>query len=374
MPDRPCITHIITGLEVGGAERALHVLLTGGLQRTFDNRVISLAGPGHYGPILAAEGIPVGCLGMQPGRPGPRQIWELRRMIHQNPPDLIQGWMYHGNLAATAAGRLVSVPTKVAWNIRRSREAAEDMRVSTNAIVRIGSWLSSWPDAILYNSVRSRNQHESDGYAANCAHVIPNGFDTVRWRPEPLAATRLRQELALAEDVRIIGFVARSHPDKDPGNLFHAYARIAEKFPSWHLVCVGKGLADVASGKLDPSRVSFLGERWDMPQVMPGFDLLCLSSQVEGFPNVLGEAMACGVPCVSTDVGDAIPILGKTGWAVPPRNSAALADALSQAMMQPMEDLRIRGQTARQRIIDYYSLHSVIEHYRILYTTLLGEC
>ena len=120
------ITHIITGLNVGGAERALHTLLTGGLQGPFDNRVISLMGEGHYGPLLRDAGVPVTCLGMSPGQPSPAAIMRLRRSLRDAPSDIIQGWMYHGNLAASLAARLLPQRPKVAWNVRVSLESLPD--------------------------------------------------------------------------------------------------------------------------------------------------------------------------------------------------------------------------------------------------------
>lgn len=365
------ITHIITGLNIGGAERALHNLLAGGLQKYFDNRVISLTGMGHYGPLLVEAGITVASLDMT--RPSLATLWRLRQAIRAQQPDLAQGWMYHGNLAASVGRRFGEMGTKLAWNIRCSREGSEQLKGMTNAMVRLGGWVSSGPDAIIYNSVRSLEQHEAEGYASASAEVIPNGFDTAKWYPDPAAAVRLRQELGLAGNVRIIGFVARAHPEKDPANLFQAYMQMAQQFQDCHLVCVGKGLVDIAPPGLDLSRVSFLGERYDIPRIMSGFDLLCLTSQVEGFPNVIGEAMACAVPCVSTDVGDAAMIVGETGWIVPPRNSEALADALLKAIGQPESERALRAKAARQRIIDHYSLPLLVDRYRNLYTKLLGD-
>jgi len=366
------ILHVITGLNVGGAERALHSLLTGGLQNHFDNRVLSLTGPGHYGPLLEDAGIAVTALNISAGVPTPGDLWHLRSAIRATSPDLIQGWMYHGNLATTAARWLDGRPTTVVWNVRRGRDDIDEMKASTNHVVKICGWLSSDANAIIYNSVRSRTQHEAENFSGSAAHVIPNGFDIDLWRPDDTAAIRLRHKIGLPADKLIVGYVARAHPEKDPANLFSAFARVAQSNSSCHLVCVGAGLAEVAPRDLDLSRVSFLGERHDMATITPAFDLFCLSSCVEGFPNVLGEAMACGVPCITTDVGDAAEIVRETGWVAPPRDSPALAAALLQALTLPLEKRKELGIAARLRVEANYSLPSIVSRYVALYGDLLS--
>ncbi len=365
------IVHIITGLGAGGAERALHSLLSGGLQDRFHNHVISLTGESHYGPLLRDAGISVSALGMVPGRPGPSALWNLRRLVRATSPDLIQGWMYHGNLAASLARYFGGRGTRLAWNIRMSREGGAATKGSTNALIRLGARVSTQPDAILYNSIRSRTQHEAEGYARDRGRVMVNGFDTGKWCPDSDAAPRLRQRIGVPPGKRLVGYVARAHPHKDPANLFAAFVRGAARDPASHLVCVGSGLAEAAPADLDRSRVSFLGEISDIHRIMPAFDVLCLSSAVEGFPNVIGEAMACAVPCVSTDVGDAARIVGDTGWIVPPGDSTALADALLRALACADDELISRGAAARDRIVSDYSLTAAVAAYDALYTQLL---
>lgn len=368
-----CVVHIITGLNVGGAERALYSLVTGGLQAHFNNHVISLMDDGHYGPLLREARIPVTSLNMRMGLPMPVALWHLRKAIRATSPDLVQGWMYHGNLAASVAKRFAGGDTRLAWNIRLSREGAGEMKATTNSVVRIGAHLSQRVDAILYNSARSRSQHEAEGFAMKRGSVIPNGFDTQKWCPDSSTAINLRQELNLPGERMLIGFVARAHIQKDLPNLFTAFEWLAAQNHNCHLICVGRGLEEAAPLNLDRSRVSFLGQRTDVPQIMPAFDLLCLSSSVEAFPNVIGEAMACGVPCITTDVGDAAAIVGETGWIVPPRNSQALAEALLQALTMPKMEQRRRSIAARRRIEENYSLSSAIGKYVSLYSSLLGH-
>lgn len=364
------ITHVITGLNVGGAERALHTLLTHGLEGPFENHVISLMGLGHYGPLLERAGIPVTCLNMNPGRPSPRALWRLRAAIRAHPPRIIQGWMTHGNLSASLARRLFQPHAAVAWNSRWSLEGLAQASVSTRTLTRLGARLSSGPEAILYNAQRSRRQHAEIGYSELCAHHLPNGFDTGRLQPDARARAAVRAELGLSEVDRVIGFVGRGHTEKDPANLFQAFARVALQNPRAVLVAVGRDLDQFG---VPSDRVILTGQRNDVPCLMQGFDLFCLSSRVEGFPNVIGEAMATGVPCVTTDVGDAAAIVGDTGWVVPPLNSDALARALIEAIETPPEELRALGAAARARIEDEFSIASVVAKYIALYERLIEE-
>lgn len=364
------ITHIITGLDVGGAERALHMLLTNGLEGPFRNHVMSLMGPGHYGSLLEQAGIPVTCLHMRPGRPSLRALWRLRAAIRAHQPQLIQGWMTHGNLSASLARRLFQPRAALGWNIRWSLEWLAQASASTRVLTRLGVWLSSSPEAILYNAQRSRCQHSEIGYSDGRAHHLPNGFDTIRWQPDATARAAVRAELGLSERDRVIGFVGRGHPEKDPASLFQAFSQVAALNPRAVLVATGRDL-DRFEGP--GGRIILTGQHNNVPRLMQSFDLFCLSSRVEGFPNVIGEAMATGIPCVTTDVGDAAVIVGNTGWVVPPRDCDALARALIEAINTPPEELRARGAAARARIEAEFSIASVVEKYIALYERLIEE-
>lgn len=364
------ITHIITGLNVGGAERALNNLLTGGLRDRFENRVISLMDEGAYGRVLRDEGIDVTCLYMARGHFSPIAAVQLLRIVKAHQPAIVQGWMYHGNLAASFARRFSAPNAALSWNIRTSLEGAHETAYSAKAMLQLSLPLSKGADAIIYNSYKSRQQHESVGYAALSGTLIPNGFDTAHWKPNPSAKASLARALGLSSDCKIIGFVGRACAQKDLPTLFEAFQHIYEAHPDCHLVCVGRDIYSAVPESLDRSRVSLLGQRSDIDQIMPGLDLLCLSSSTEGFPNVIGEAMACGVPCVTTDAGDAGNIVEKTGWVVPTRNPAALAEALSNALNLSTLERGQLGNAGRARIKANFSLHAVIEQYATLYGSI----
>ncbi len=365
------ILHIITGLNVGGAERALHSLLTNGLEGPFLNHVISLMGPGHYGPLLQESGIPVTCLHMRPGKPTPGALRRLVTAVSKAPTDILQGWMLHGNLAATLARRWANRDAALLWNQRTSLDALSDETRIKRGLIRLEARLSGAPQAIIYNSARSRRQFAEHGYKDDRALHLPNGFDTDKWVPNATARQAIRQELGLPEDATVIGYVGRGHPQKDIGTLYAAFERVSPKHPDAVLVAVGR---DLDQGCPRSDRIILTGQRSDVPRLMCGFDLLCLSSRAEGFPNVIGEAMATGLPCVTTDVGDARDIVGDTGWVASPRNPARLADCIDEALSCPPESLRERGCRARDRIVTQFSIASVVDRYASLYGSIAKEC
>ncbi len=366
----PTITHIITGLERGGAERSLYNLLSNGLEDHFRNRVISLMSEGHYGPLLKKKGIPLTCLNMSRGRISLKAFWKLAKTLRNNPSNILQGWMYHGNLAAFLGSLISHSKVKLGWNVRLSLEIYSETTLKSRAAVKVGALLSRWPNLIIYNSNRSRLQHRSMGFLSKNDHFIPNGFLTQKWEPNEIKRKKIRNELSIDEKTKIIGYVGRGDAQKDLPNLFNAFKKILKKHPNTVLVAVGRNLEKYTTEK---PRIKFLGERSDIQDIMVSFDILCLSSKAEGFPNVIGEAMACSIPCVATDVGDAKNIVGDTGWIVPPRDTDQLAITLDLALNCHGDELKLKGSRARQRIKNLYSMPSILNKYVSLYKSNINE-
>lgn len=374
------VLHAITGLEVGGAENMLVRLLDAGTREKFEPSVLSLMDPdaapyGTLAPQVSALRIPMATLKMPRRRPTLGNVWCLCRTMRVADPHLIQGWMYHGNLAATVGAWSLPDRPPVIWNIRHSVHDLSLEKPLTRLIIKLSARLSRLPRAIIYNSRVSAAQHQALGFAAARAVVIPNGFDTARFKPQPDARARLCSELGLDPAETLVGMIARNHPMKDHGNLVRAAGLLRERGHDVHLMLIGSGvdagnreLCELIGGLGLEGRVSLLGERGDVPALIAGLDLVALSSAWgEGFPNVLGEAMASGVPCVATDVGDCTWVLGPHGIIVPPRQSEALAIALGRLIDLGSEARRQLGQAGRARIIQHFSIHEVVRQYETLH-------
>ncbi|MFI9655247.1 glycosyltransferase [Guyparkeria sp. GHLCS8-2] len=370
------VVHVITGLSMGGAERALFNVLSGGLARKYGGAVLSLQGEGVYGPRIRALGVPVYSLGMRKGLPSPLSIERLRRLVSQLRPDVIQGWMYHGNLAASLAARFAPGRPMVAWNIRHSLDALSAEKWLTQWVIRWNRWGSEGVDAILYNSRLSRQQHEAFGFSALNGRVIPNGFDTERLFPEPDRGLISRRDLRIPYDATVIGHVARFHPMKDHVSFLRAAIQVMRQRSDVVCLLAGRNVNlrnPVLAGIVPPEleeRFRFVGERDDVPDLMRAMDVFCQSSWSEAFPNVLGEAMALGVPCVATDVGDSRDIVGETGVIVPPSDIHSLANGLMTMLDRTREQRVALGGEARGRIEVNYGLPSVVDQYGKLYERL----
>lgn len=372
--ERMKIFHIITGLATGGAERALYNVLAGGLAKEFDCAVLSLGDEGTMGPLIHALGVPVSSLGMRAGLPGAAALLQLRHQVRAFRPDVVQGWMYHGNLAASLAAWLASGTPAVAWNVRHSLYELRAEKTLTRQVIRANRLLSGHADAVIYNSHLSCRQHESFGLASASATVIPNGFDLERLAPDAEAGAAVRAELGLAPDALVVGHVARFHPMKDHASFLRAAVRVAQASPAARFLLVGRqvspdnqALAGIIPADL-MERFVFTGERPDANRLMRAMDVMATSSAWgEAFPNVLGEAMACGVPCVATDVGDSREIVSDTGMVVPPRDSEALADALLSMLGKAPTERTALGHAARLSVERRYALVQVVDRYAQTY-------
>jgi glycosyltransferase involved in cell wall biosynthesis len=363
--------HVITGLSTGGAELMLLKLLGAMKRMPWEPTVLSLRDAGTIGARLVAEGVTVTCAGMM-GAGVLSAPLRVVRHLRDARPDLVQGWMYHGNLAATLAG---PEGTAVLWNIRQSFAGFQHEKTLTGLVIRLGAWLSSRPRWIIYNSEASARQHEAIGFDPRRTVIIPNGFDTLQYHPDPEAPARLRARLGLGAETILIGQVARYHPMKNHAGLLRAAARVVAKVPAARFLLAGANVdtgntalteALVAAGLGD--HVRLLGADEEIPTLMPGLDILCSPSLWgEGFPNVLGEALACGTVCVATDVGDSRHVVGDGGRIVPPGDEAALATAIVDLAELTTEARRALGARGRNRVMELFDLAVVASQYRRLY-------
>jgi len=365
------ILHVITGLNDGGAEAVLFRMIS------YDNKnehcVISLSNSGKYGPLLQELGVQVSALNMPKGRVSLQGLLQLWRGVHSSHVDVIQTWMYHADLLGGLAGRLALIP--VVWCIRNSTLHPGFSTRTTIWISRLCALLSRWvPTYIIVCAKTAARVHEAIGYDSTRMVVIPNGFQLSSYPTDPLSRQQLRLTWDVSHKVPAIGMVARYDPQKDHANLLNALVQVRRRCGDFRLILVGNGCTDQnnnliaqlgSAGLMD--RVLLLGARDDVPAIMNALDIHVLSSSYgEAFPNVLAEAMACGTPCVTTDVGDAALIVANTGWIVPPRNSEAFANALQAAIASWSErdSWTARQMACRQRIMSYFGIVQMVDQYR----------
>jgi glycosyltransferase involved in cell wall biosynthesis len=357
------VVHIITALGSGGAERVLYLLASRGTKaRDVRQVVISLSNDGVYGAQLRKCGIEVKCLGMRRSRASLGGFLRLVWLLRQLQPDVVMTWLYHADLLGTLAARLAGVH-RIIWNIRCSDMDLSQYPPLTRVIVRLLARLSRLPWGIATNSKEGRRVHEALGYKPARWFYLPNGFDSEQWRPDPVDRAAMRRELGISDAEFVIGIVARVDPQKDHGTFLAAAMLLATKRPKLRFLLVGLGTDKLAiSDQLRP-RTLTLGERRDVPRLMRTLDLLVSSSTSEGFPNVIGEAMATGIPCVATDAGDTAVLLGKEGSIVPPRNPGALADAIGEIIDRSPEERHVLATQARERVCREFTVDNCISRY-----------
>lgn len=365
------VVHVITGLNDGGAEGVLTRLCL--YSKGATHVVISLMDEGKYGPVLQQAGVAVHCLGMTPSKPSIVRFLQLIKLIRSEQPDVVQTWMYHADLLGGFAARMAGV-RRVFWGIRMSSlEKGKSTRL-TLRIAHLCALLSKWvPEKIICCANKALTVHADIGYVASKLLVIPNGYDLLRFKPDRVGGAKLRNEFGFSVDEFVIGKVGRFDPLKDHFNLLRALSLVAEQRIYFRCLLVGKGLSPdnaalvtyiVELGLQDS--VVLAGQRTDIPMVMNALDLHVLSSCSEGFPNVLAEAMACGTPCVSTDVGDALEIVGDIEACCPAQNAQALADVIikmAQEWQQAPAAWQARKVASSRRIADKFSIDGMVEAY-----------
>lgn len=371
------IAFIITGLHGGGAETMLVHLLRGMDRSKFDPVVISLMDHGRLGGSIESLGVPVHTIGLRPGRPTPAALFRLLKLTRAAKPNIIQGWMYHSNLAASLVSLFVRRP--VCWCIQNSFHSFAAEKPLTRLIIRVTARMSRRTAKIVFVSHASRGQHEALGFDPSRSLVIPNGVDPAMFQPSDESRRSVREELGVPQDALLIGLIGRYHPQKDHPNFLGAASILARRQPGVHFVLAGAGVTTAtplfADAKKTPelaSRLHLLGERSDMPRVNAALDIATSSSSYgEALSLAVAEAMGCEVPCVVTDVGDSGLLVGKTGVVVPPSDAEALAAGWERLVTAGPEQRRELGRAARNRAEEGYGVPGIIRRYEELYLSLV---
>jgi glycosyltransferase involved in cell wall biosynthesis len=373
------VTHVITALHAGGAEAMLVKLIGASRPDGVSHAVVSLMDEGALGKRLAEDGVPVACLRMRRGIPDPSALVRLATLLRRERPDVVQGWMYHANLLAGLAGAVARVP--VVWGIHHAdvdpRNAKRLSHWTNSLCARLSGIL---PARVVCCASSALESHAGLGYRKDRMVVIPNGFQVHRFGANPAARARLRAELAISPEALVVGVVARFHPDKDHRNFIAAARRVAAANASAIFVLAGEGV-DGSNPQLRlwieeagiGDRVHLLGPRSDVPDLLAALDVLASPSRAEGFPQVLGEAMLCGVPCAVTDCGDSRVIVGPHGRAVRPRDPEALAGAILELLAMPAAARASMGQAARESVRARYDIREVARRYTALYGEVIAE-
>lgn len=374
-PFQPKILHVITGLGQGGAERMLLRLLEHGRQ-SWDQRVLTLSPEGELGAIARTIADDVSSLNLSKNRFSPYSILTALRHVRNWGPDVMVTWLYHSDIVGIPLKQICrGVP--LVWNIRCADMDMRHYSRTSRLLTKVLPWFSSFPDVVVTNSMAGRLAHSRQGYRPRRWEFIPNGFDCEKFWPDDGCRRHQRATWGVpGDDPCVVGYVGRFDHTKDLWSLLSAY----KKATQWHnglwLVAAGRGIeagnpalsAMCGELNLPMDRVRLLGSVPDPSSLYPAFDILGLSSRSEGFPNVVGEAMLCGVPVAATDVGDVRLILDGTGMVVGPGDVDGLAIAMASLMEQVNPAKRVE---VREKIVSRFQIKNVVERYNDLFKGLL---
>lgn len=363
------VLFVIRSLERGGAEGQLVSLAKGMAERGFTVAVLTLYPGGSLAPRIVEGGAAHISLDKRSRWDLIMPLWRAVRHVRRFRPDIVHGYLPVGNIFALLLGR--SIGAKVIWGIRASRMDTAMYDWLNAASLRVATWCSRWVDLIICNSQSGAADHISDGFPAARSLVIPNGIDTQRFRPNSVTRAKTRGQWGIGEAAFVLGHVGRVDPVKDHSLLFRATAELFARQPhvrrQLRITCVASG--DPTSVAPLASLIASLGlsehVRWlwnlEAPEdVYVAFDALAMTSNAEGFPNVVGEAMSCAVPCVATDVGDTALLLGECGYLVPPRDVSAFAHALRRSIEATLEQRNELGARARERVLEHFDRRRLI--------------
>lgn len=369
------VMHVISGLTVGGGELMLYRVATQCGSGQIRHVVVSMSDQGHVGQRLEAAGVPVFCLNVPNGRLTWAGIREFRKLLKEERPDVVQTWMFHADFFAGLLTRLCSdIP--VIWNIRQSDTSDDKLvkRVLANVLNPILSYFV--PDRIICCGEAIKTTYARKGYCPWKLISVPNGCDTVRYRADAAVRAATRERFDLADSDLAVGVVGRFHIMKDHACFVQALGRVQMQWPQVVAVFCGEGLGSdnaelvgwLQAVSFPLERCRFLGRQAEMPQIYPMLDMLVSSSRSgEGFPNVLVEGMACGVPCVTTDVGCSREIVGEAAQVVPAGQPETLAAAISLVLEGVVRDPVGVSATVRARVVQNFSFARTMAAYEQLY-------
>jgi glycosyltransferase involved in cell wall biosynthesis len=237
--------------------------------------------------------------------------------------------------------------------------------------------LSHIPDVVVANSESGKQYHQMAGYRPKRWMVIPNGFNTQLFKPDFGARGKFRQRYGYTDNCPIIGMVARFDPVKDHALFFKVAVQLNDVIGGARFILIGKGM-DMNNPAIQKmvkesgleDKVALMGVQLDLHRIYPALDLLLCTSSSEGFPNVVGEALSCGVPVVATDVGDTARIVGPGGIVVPHGNPVMLTKACVHLLSLTKDAKSAISQIARNQINTHYSIDQICRQYTDLLTDL----
>lgn len=328
------------------------------------NVVVSLLDGGVHADKLREAGVEVHSLGLKGFIHLPAAVLKLVLLMRRIRPSLVMTWLYHADFVGLLAAIISGIGAdRVVWNLRCSNIDFSKYAISTRWVVSVLAWLSPLPRLISVNSHAGRRSHLTLGYRPRDWGFLPIGLDLKEYRPNERDRVLVRTELGLDATLFAVGMIARVDPQKDYATFLMAAKMVTAKYPHVRFILVGRN-----TDKLSViESVTALGERHDIPRLLRGLDAFVLSSAFgEGTPNVLAEAMASGLPCITTNVGDAAVLVETCGIVISPQSPDELAAAIEALVSEAHQIRKLRGQLARKIIRQRHNIEHATDIYHQL--------
>lgn len=369
------VLHVITGLHVGGAEMMLLKLLQSQAKgNKYQSIVLSIQAHGELEGEVRRCCENVISLDIRAPYKALFNIPKVLQLVREFKPEVTQGWLYHGNLLSSLLKFTVNRRSTLVWNIRSSAQ------VRSGLSTRFVRWwcikLSSYPAQIVYNSLRGYQYHKSIGYCTKSTSIIANGVNTEVFYPNFKMRDTFRASNGIPDDAMVVGIAGSLRTEKNYPLFFKLAVNALEKFPDTVFIAAGRGvvesnpsLTSVRFSKALRKNLMLLGEVRDMTGYMNALDVFVLTSDTEGFPNVVAEAMACGKPCVVTNAGDCKMLVEGRGEVVPIGDLNALVSSLSLLLNLSPKELNDIGDTSRKHIQDNFQMTRISQYYDDLYSS-----
>jgi glycosyltransferase involved in cell wall biosynthesis len=369
---------VARSLGVGGAERQLVTMAVGLAQQGVRVSVLVFYRGGKVGAELEGTGVEVRYL-EKAGR------WDVRGFfsryaatLRELNPSVVYSFLAVPNLVCLTS-RVFVPRARLVWGIRGSARDLSKVNRLDRLARRLQVPCSRFAHLVVVNSRRGYR------YYASSAHfpvarmvVIQNGIDSERFKPDSMARKSVRRSWDIAEDAVVVGLVTNFDPVKGTDVFIEASAALLAERRNLHFIVAGGTATARAPWESHcvelgiSGNISWLGEQAEMPSVYNGLDILVSSSTSEGFSNAIGEAMACGIPCVVTDVGDSSDIVGEAGYVVMPGDVGALCHGISQMLDLDQDARSSLGHLARVRVISHYTVGLMVEKSHQALRSLVG--
>lgn len=366
------ILHIITGLNDGGAENSLYKLLINS-QNNVQNVVISFLNEGKYGPLIQREKIKVYYLFQNRGSFSFKLFYKIYKIINKERPDIVQTWMYHADLLGGLTAKFSGVKN-IFWNIRSGDYSIKDTSFKTKVTIYLCAFFSYFiPNKIIINSNASINIHKKYFYKNNF-HLIYNGIDTSLFKSNLNIRKKIKNNFSIYEDAFVIGMVARFDPQKNHDNFIEILHILKKNNLKFVGILIGSKTIELNNFLINKineydldKNIIRLGSKNNIHELLNSFDLAILTSSYgESFPNVIAEAMSCGVVSVSTDSGGSKEIIKNTNFIINKNNPKTFSTKIIELYnlfnkdKASWENLK---QTNRQIILENFTIKKMIQEY-----------